>query len=343
MVPSQLAGRRAKLRGGLSIMPFSMAHATARFPLTKRMPAASPKGLMETTTQSLDAPNGLVPLSKLIDRYDGVLCDIWGVLHNGVAAFEDAVDALCRVRASGRIVILITNAPRLSRLVYPQLENLGVPRAAFDTIVTSGDVTATLIANRPDDPLFHFGPARDRSILEGLANPIVDQSDAKLCLLTGPLDDTVETANVYHTRLAEMRDNAVTMICANPDLVVRSGNRMVICAGSIAQHYVHLGGKVIFAGKPEAAIYDEALRTAANFAGHDVPKGRLLAIGDGLPTDMKGAADNGFDACFIAGGIHSSEFGDLDIASNVTKHEDKIKRRYLGINLVGICDRLRWV
>lgn len=298
---------------------------------------------MENAAQPLGTSNGLTPLSKFVDRYDGLLCDIWGVIHSGAAAFDDAIDALCRYRASGGLVVLITNAPRLSKDIYPQLEHLGAPREAFDTVITSGDVTAKLLANQPDAPLFHFGPARDQSVLEGLTNPIADPPHAKLCLLTGPLDDTIETVDIYHSLLARMRDNAVIMICANPDLVVRSGNRMVICAGSIAQRYSQLGGKVIFAGKPEAEIYSEALRRAAKLAGRDIPKNRLLAVGDGLPTDIKGAADNGFDACFISGGIHANEFDDMSTPSNVTKAADIIKGQYSSLNLVGICDRLRWV
>ena len=280
----------------------------------------------------------IAPLSELLDRYDGLLCDIWGVLHNGDAAFSDAVDSLCRARAFGRFVILITNAPRLSKDIYPQLARLGVPTESFDSIITSGDVTAQLIAKQPDAPLFHFGPERDKSILEGLTNPIVDHSDAKLCLLTGPLDDTIETTDIYHDLLEQMHENAVEMICANPDLVVRSGNRMVICAGSIAQRYAHLGGKVSFAGKPEPAIYEEALRRAASLTGRDIPKSRLLAIGDGLATDIKGAADNGFDAYFIVGGIHASEFDEL----NTQEAVNRIKNRFLGLNLVGVSDRLSW-
>ena len=280
----------------------------------------------------------IAPLSELLDRYDGLLCDIWGVLHNGDAAFSDAVDALCRARAFGRFVILITNAPRLSKDIYPQLARLGVPPESFDSIITSGDVTAQLIAKQPDAPLFHFGPERDKSILEGLTNPIVDHSDAKLCLLTGPLDDTIETTDIYHDLLEQMHENAVEMICENPDLVVRSGNRMVICAGSIAQRYAHLGGKVSFAGKPEPAIYEEALRRAASLTCRDIPKSRLLAIGDGLATDIKGTADNGFDAYFIVGGIHASEFDEL----NAQEAVNRIKTKFLGLNLVGVSDRLSW-
>lgn len=299
--------------------------------------------LMGHTSQPSRSSTGLTPLGDLVNGYDGLLCDIWGVLHNGVAAFDDAVDALCRVRASGRLVILITNAPRLSKDIYPQLARLGVPRDAFDRVITSGDVTAARISQQPDAPLFHFGPARDRSVLEGLTNPIVDMADARICLLTGPLDDAIETADVYSGILADMRKNAVEMICANPDLVVRSGNRMVICAGSIARLYAQMGGAVVFAGKPEAAIYDEALRQAADITGRSIAKSRLLAIGDGLPTDIKGAADNGFGACFITGGIHASAFADLPADTKATKAAGAIKDMYPHLNLVGICNSLRWV
>lgn len=297
---------------------------------------------MSHTRQSLSSSDVQTPFSGIIDHYDGVLCDIWGVIHNGVGAFDDAVDALCKVRASGRFVILITNAPRLSQDIYPQLDRLGVPRAAFDTVVTSGDVTAALLAKRPDAPLFHFGPARDHSILVGLANPIVGLSDAKLCLLTGPLDDGIVSVDIYDGQLAEMQENAVTMICANPDLVVRSGPRMVVCAGSISQRYKQLGGKVIFEGKPEAAIYREAVNKATSLARRTVQRNRLLVIGDGLATDIKGAADNGFDAYFITGGIHADSFGNMDAPANIKKAEDMINSQFAHLTLVGICERLRW-
>lgn len=293
---------------------------------------------MDHTSPLLHPSVELAPLSELIDRYDGLLCDIWGVLHNGEAAFSDAVDALCMARASGRFVILITNAPRLSKVIYPQLARLGVPPEAFDSIITSGDVTAQLIAKQPDAPLFHFGPERDKSVLEGLTNPIVGHPDAKLCLLTGPLDDTIETTDIYLSVLEQMHENAVEMICANPDLVVRSGDRMVICAGSIAQRYAQLGGKVSFAGKPRPEIYEEALRRATSLAGRDIPKSRLLAIGDGLATDIKGAADNGFDAYFVVGGIHAREFDEI----NAPEAVNRTRTRFLGLNLVGVGDRLSW-
>lgn len=297
---------------------------------------------MAITIPPQTALAALTPLSVLAASYDGLLCDIWGVLHNGVAAFDDAVDALCRYRAQGGIVILITNAPRSHLEIYPQLERFGVPRKAFDAVVTSGDVTSMLMRKNPDTPLFHFGPTRDHSILNGLKNSIVGISDAKLCLLTGPLDDDIKTVDVYEHLLTELRDHEVEMICANPDLIVRSGSRMVICAGSIAARYAQMGGAAINSGKPEAEIYDAAVEKIVSLAGREIPKNRFLVIGDGLPTDIKGAAQNGFDAYFITGGIHASELGDMDIPGNVAETITQITSRYPDISLVGVCDRLRW-
>lgn len=235
-----------------------------------------------------------------------MLCDIWGFLDNGVAAFADA---MCMFRAQGGIVILSTNAPRSSRDIYSQLARLGVPRAAFDTILTSGDVTGLLLQKQPETPFFHFGPARDQSILQSLSNPIVGGRNTPLRLLTGPLDDEIESAEIYDPLLTQMRENAVDMIYANPNLFVKSGNRMVICAGSIARFYVRLGGRVTYVSKPEAPIHDAALSQMTIAAGGKILKTRVQVIDDGLLTDIKGAARNGFDACFLAGGIHSGDMG----------------------------------
>lgn len=297
---------------------------------------------MSTAPLLLVPPNVLTPASELAEHYDGWLCDVWGVVHNGVSAFEDAVDALCRYRAGGGYVVLITNAPRPSRAVYPQLERLGVPREAFDTIVTSGDVTQALVKKRPNAPLFHLGPPRDHVILEDLPNPIVDKSQAELCLLTGPMNDSTETVEDYDGRLAEMLDQGVEMLCANPDLVVRSGDRLVICAGSIARRYSEMGGRVTIAGKPQAPIYVAAMAKVSELAGRHIEKNRLLAVGDGLPTDIKGAALNGFDVYFITGGIHAAELGDMGSPDGVARVAAVVENQYSGIRLAGICDRLRW-
>ena len=171
---------------------------------------------------------------------------------------------------------------------------------------------------------------------------MVSSADAKVCLLTGPLDDRIQSAEIYRPLLIELRHNRVKMICANPDLVVKSGSRLVICAGSIAQLYEQLGGQVTYAGKPNAPIYQLAMQQMNIAAGRILSKSRVLVGGDGLPSDIKGAAGNGFDACFIAGGIHSAELGDMTVIQNVIRADQMIKHQFSGLQLVGICDRLRW-
>ncbi len=297
---------------------------------------------MSSASSLLVPPDVLTPASELAEHYDGWLCDVWGVVHNGVAAFDDAVEALCRYRAGGGYVVLITNAPRPSRAVYPQLERLGVPREAFDSIVTSGDVAQALVRKRPTAPLFHLGPPRDHMMLDGLSNPIVDSSEAEICLLTGPLSDASDTVEDYDSRLSVLLEQGVEMLCANPDLVVRSGDRLVICAGSIARRYSQMGGRVTFAGKPQAPIYEAAMTRVSELAGRNVAKNSLLAVGDGLPTDIKGAALNGFDVYFITGGIHAAELGDLGGSDGVARVAAGVENQYSGIRLAGICDQLRW-
>ncbi len=284
----------------------------------------------------------LIPACELADAYAGWLCDVWGVLHNGVAAFPAAVDALCRYRAGGGRVILITNAPRQSSEVLPQLAQLGVPDDAFDMTVTSGDVTRKLVEARPDAPLYHLGPARDHAMLRGLKNPMVGLEEAEVCLLTGAVNDETETAEDYDGQLATMLANNVPVICANPDLVVRRGDRLVICAGAIAQRYDEMGGEVVIAGKPRAPIYEAAMAEMSRILGRPVEKSELLAVGDGLPTDVRGGADNGFDVYFLTAGIHEKELGSMSGPDGPAEAAQKVEEQFPGISLAGICDELRW-
>ncbi len=284
----------------------------------------------------------MTPASELAETYAGWLCDVWGVLHNGEAAFPAAVDALCRYRAGGGRVILITNAPRQSSEVLPQLAQLGVPDDAFDMTVTSGDVTRKLVEARPDAPLYHLGPARDYAMLRGLSNPIVGLEDAEVCLLTGAVHDETETAEDYDGQLATMLANKVPIICANPDLVVRRGDRLVICSGAIAQRYDEMGGEVVIAGKPRAPIYEAAMTEMSRLLGRPVNKSELLAVGDGLPTDVRGGADNGFDVYFLTAGIHEKELGPMSGPEGPAKVSQKVEEQFPGISLAGICDELRW-
>jgi HAD superfamily hydrolase (TIGR01459 family) len=245
--------------------------------------------------------------------YDVVLSDVWGVVHNGEAATVEACDALARLRQRGGTVILITNAPRPGAVVARRtLDRLGVPRAAYDGIVSSGDVTHALIAARAGERVFHIGPERDLPIFEGLDAPLAPLETADYAVCSGLTDDTVETPQDYRGLIDRMRERALPMICANPDVVVERGDQLVYCAGAIADLYAAAGGDVIYAGKPYRPIYDQALAMAEAARGTAVQRRRVLAIGDSVRTDLKGAAAFGVDCLFVTAGIHAEELGHRD-------------------------------
>jgi HAD superfamily hydrolase (TIGR01459 family) len=260
-----------------------------------------------------------VPLIEIFDRfrvlaprYDVVLCDVWGVVHDGVAAYAQACDALARFRAGGGSTILITNAPRPSPWVVHQLDRLGVPRDAYDGVMASGDVTREVVAGRGGGAVFHIGPERDISIFDGLGIRFVPIEAATYVVCSGLFDDTAETPEDYRGLLAKMRRRELPMVCANPDLVVARGAALVYCAGAIADLYAAMGGEVLYAGKPHRPIYDAALAKAAQARGAAAPPGRTLAIGDSLRTDIAGALALGIDGLFVSGGIHAAELGPPD-------------------------------
>jgi HAD superfamily hydrolase (TIGR01459 family) len=251
--------------------------------------------------------------AALAEGYDVVLSDVWGVVHNGVAATPAACDALGRFRANGGTVVLITNAPRPGEVVARiTLDRFGVPQTAYDGIVSSGDVTRALVAARAGQRLFHIGPPRDLPIFDGLDAPIAPLESADYAVCSGLTDDTVETPQDYHGLIERVRERGLPMICANPDVVVERGDKLVYCAGAIADLYAAAGGEVIFAGKPYRPIYDQALAIAQAVHGAPVDHRRIVAIGDSVRTDLKGAAAFGIDCVFVTAGIHAEELGGRD-------------------------------
>jgi len=260
---------------------------------------------------SVVLPPFIAHFATLAGDYDVALCDVWGVVHNGVVAAPEACDALTRFRERGGTVVLITNAPRPGeRVARTILDRLGVPSAAYDGIISSGDVTRALIAARTGARVFHIGPERDLPLFDGLAAPMAPLERADYVVCSGLLDDTVETPRDYEELVARMRARALPMICANPDVVVERGDKLVYCAGAIADLYAAAGGDVVYAGKPYRPIYEQALRLAEAARGRRVQQHRLLAIGDSVRTDLKGAAAFGIDALFVTAGIHAEELGD---------------------------------
>ncbi len=254
------------------------------------------------------------PLAR---EYDVLLCDVWGVIHNGLAAFPAACDALLRFRDRGGTAILITNAPRAGEAVARILDRLGVPRDAYAAITSSGDVTRGIVASRMPQAVFHLGPERDLSIFTGLDVTFAKLETADYVVCSGLFDDTTETPDSYRGMLAAMRARSLFMVCANPDIVVERGDALVYCAGALADAYAALGGEVLYCGKPHAPIYDVALQKAAALRGVAPARRRVLAIGDSVRTDLKGAAAFGLDYMFVTSGLHAEQYGSRD-APNMT-------------------------
>ncbi len=247
--------------------------------------------------------------STIASDYDVVLSDVWGVIHNGIESHPHACDALMRMRARGGVVVLITNAPRPSEVVARQLERLHVPRETYDAIVSSGDVARSVIKERRGQSLYHLGPERDRSIFSGLDVKFAPPETADYVVCSGLEDDESDTPDDYRALLESMLARKLFMVCGNPDVVVERGSTLVYCAGAIADLYATMGGKVLYAGKPYRPIYEMAVAKAESAAGRKISLGRVIAVGDSVRTDLKGARTMGLDFLFLTSGIHAEELG----------------------------------
>jgi HAD superfamily hydrolase (TIGR01459 family) len=248
-------------------------------------------------------PPILAGVASLAATCDVWLCDIWGVVHDGLRAHAEAVLALEYFREAGGTVILITNAPRPAADVMAQLDGMGVPRRAYDRIVTSGDLTRQWVSEAKV-PLYHLGPAKDLGVFAGLDARMTEVDAANLIVCTGLFDDDTETPEDYRARLTGYAARRLPMICANPDITVERGERLLYCSGAIAALYETLGGRVRYAGKPHPEVYETSLRAAAEIRDRPIDRSRVLGIGDSLRTDMAGAHAAGIRALFIASAIH---------------------------------------
>jgi HAD superfamily hydrolase (TIGR01459 family) len=251
-------------------------------------------------------------LRDLVDGVEVILSDIWGVVHNGLESFPEACEALHTCRQRGATVILITNAPRPADSVQRQLRKLGVADETYDAIVSSGDLTRSFVADHPGKKMFWIGPERDSSIHRGLDAVMAPLEQADYIVCTGLFDDETESAEDYRTMMLQAREHKLPLICANPDIVVERGDRLIYCAGAIAELYRELGGEAIFYGKPHRPIYERAMALAAERRGQPTSLDRVLAIGDSVRTDLTGAHGFGIDCLFLTRGIHSEEFEGID-------------------------------
>jgi HAD superfamily hydrolase (TIGR01459 family) len=256
----------------------------------------------------MSAPRPIAGLSEVASAYDAVLCDVWGVIHNGRESFPEACEALVRFNRERGPVILLTNAARPAEAVVPQLRSLGAPDAAWAGVVTSGDATRAELVDRAPGPAWAIGPARDHPLYDGTGIEFSETPDqAAFVSCTGPFDDERDQPEDYRGRFEVCVAKGLVFICANPDLVVRRGDKMIYCAGALAELYAAMGGEVVMAGKPWPPVYRLALAAVDRAAGRAIDRSRILAIGDGLGTDVKGANGQGLDCLFVAAGIFADQ------------------------------------
>ncbi|SDO70897.1 HAD-superfamily class IIA hydrolase, TIGR01459 [Filomicrobium insigne] len=286
------------------------------------------------------SPHASISLIRSIEplaaETDAWLVDIWGVMHNGVTPYAEAVTACQNFRHQGGLVLLLSNSPRTMEGVQAQLDQIGVPRNAYDAIVTSGDATRHLIEAFGSKGIFHLGPERDLGLYGGLNVQLVDAESAEAVVCSGLFDDTSETPTDYAELLSGLAQRTLPMVCANPDVRVERGGRIIYCAGALANAYEELGGDVSYAGKPFAPIYSMAEERLAALKGHPIARDRLLAIGDGVKTDIAGAVAADIAAVYVASAVHMERGAVLDAAQLETLFPDPAARP------IAAMTELRW-
>lgn len=271
-------------------------------------------------------------LDSIAASYDALYCDLWGCVHDGMRPYPAAIAALARFKAAGGRVALMTNAPRPANAVQRMLDRMGVPRDVYDLIVSSGDAAQeAMMQGAVGRNIWHLGPEKDHGFFNDLPDwlramePVkkvaFDLAEGIIC--TGPFDEMTETPEDYRGTFLAAKARGLKLLCANPDIVVDYGDKRIYCAGALAQLYEEMGGESLYYGKPHPPIYDLARRGLAAI-GHDIPDERILAVGDGIFTDVQGGVAEGIDSLFITGGLAAEEFG-----TDVENPDETLLRHWL--------------
>ncbi|TNE39858.1 MAG: TIGR01459 family HAD-type hydrolase [Alphaproteobacteria bacterium] len=290
---------------------------------------------------SFEILEGLAPVAGY---YKAFIVDLWGVVHNGRKPYPGALDCLHKFRKKGGKVILVSNAPRTHDYVVEYLENMGVKRGDYDYILTSGDITRSVLENQDHDLIrnrgrkfYQIGATRDKGLDDGLDySRVMEVAAADFLICTGLVDDTTETPEDYRRLLSEALSKDLPMLCANPDLTVMRGEEMIYCAGSIAALYEEMGGRVALFGKPLAETYRRAMAILGLNDASDI-----LAIGDSIRTDIKGANEAGIDSVLVGGGIHAEEWGLENGQAPSSAQIEKIVKQY-GFAPTFVVGRMNW-
>jgi HAD superfamily hydrolase (TIGR01459 family) len=251
-------------------------------------------------------------LGEVAGSYDALLCDVWGVLHDGRRVFPDVVEALRAARRGGSVVVLLTNVPRPGWVMLRALARLGIPEDAWDAVVTSGDATRDELAARAPGPVHRLGRDSDAGLWDGLGLQFATLDAAQFLAIAG-LRDAADWPGAYADALREARARDLELVCANPDVQVQVGDRLQWSAGAVAAEYAAIGGRLVQAGKPHDQIYQRAYRVLAERVGSPLPRERILAIGDGIATDILGANRQGIDSLLVATGIHGTSLLEADL------------------------------
>ncbi len=288
----------------------------------------------------LTLPLRLSGIARVAPRYRALLCDVWGVLHDGLKPFAPAVDALQRFRSQGGVVLLLSNSPRLSSDIPAQLAHIGVPADTYDGVITSGDATKFLLErDYAQKRYFRIGPERDAGFFSALGLRQARFEEADIIVCSGLVDDENETPADYQNQLMQALKRNLPFVCVNPDIIVHKGEKQLYCAGALAQIYETMGGESIYAGKPHRPIYDLSFARLAQIKGANIERQAIVALGDGLKTDILGATAAGIGAIFVTGGIHEDELHQLP------GKEDVLLADFLaqaGIQPDGVLHHLCW-
>ncbi len=251
-------------------------------------------------------------LKSIADNYDIFYIDLWGVVHNGLKLHEEAIKALKELKKMNKKFVLLTNAPRPTNIVTRQLERMGMEKLLRDHVFTSGQAALMFLKkNYKEKFFFHIGPPKDFDLFHDFKEyKKNDINDSEYLLCTGLFEDNFEDLNYYKILLEEYTDRK--MICTNPDLVVDKGDKRELCAGSVAMVFEKMGGEVVYFGKPHREVYDQSI---------DNINKKILAIGDNLNTDIRGANLLDYDSLLICNGIHKKEIKDKNIQEVSKEYE----------------------